>query len=64
MEPAMSLAKYKAEIARSVQKLYGRDLQDLSISEELLELSHSAGETPAEFLEWFKSVEKEWAPTL
>ena len=64
MGQSMSLAKYKAEIARSVQKLYGRDLQELSISEELLELSHSAGETPDEFLDWLKSVESEWVPAL
>ena len=64
MEQTMSLAKYKAEIARSFRKLYGRGLQELSISEELIELSHSAGETPSEFVDWFKSVENEWVLAL
>ena len=60
----MSLDKYKAELARAFQKLYGKKLQELSISEELLELSHSAGESPTEFLEWFKTVEDQWGPSI
>jgi hypothetical protein len=64
MEPKMSINNYKAEISRCFKKLYGKDCNELSISEELLELSHSAGETPTEFIEWFKSVENQWCASL
>ena len=64
MEPKMSISNYKAEISRYFKKLYGKDFSELSISEELLELSHSAGETPTEFIEWFKSVENQWCASL
>jgi|TARA_R110001583_G_scaffold152510_1_gene304419 hypothetical protein len=60
MELIMSLPKFKKEITKLFKKNYGHDWRDLSISEDLVEISHSGGETPEEFLEWFQTVEDQW----
>jgi len=60
----MTLPKFKKEITKLFEKKYGRDWRALSISEDLVEISHSGGETPEEFFEWFKSVESEWCVSV
>ena len=56
----MALEKYKKIISNLFKEKFGKDFRELSVSEELVELSHSVGETPEEFMHWFKSVESEW----
>ena len=56
----MSLPKFKKEITKLFKQNYDRAWRDLSISDELIEISHSGGESPEEFLEWFRTVEDEW----
>ena len=60
----MSLPKFKKEITKLFKKSYDRDWRELSISDDLVEISHSGGESPEEFLEWFKSVESEWGVSV
>tara|TARA_R110002110_G_scaffold308227_1_gene521877 strand:- start:383 stop:577 length:195 start_codon:yes stop_codon:yes gene_type:complete len=64
MDEKMTLPKFKKEITKLFKKNYDRDWRDLSISEDLVEISHSGGETPEEFFEWFKSIEKEWCVSV
>ncbi len=56
----MSLPKFKKEVTKLFKENYNRDWRELSISDELIEISHSGGETPEEFLGWFRTVEDEW----